>query len=337
VLISPAVTFGAAAGIFAAGLVIHQGIHFLPLKVTPKMPISKAVAAGKASVGDAGDEQRADIPAEPHMVNFDPSSAPTAEEISYHVYPPESGTPATAVPTEGADHVRFRFLEPADSKPDSDGSTHVEHAIAKAALDTDEKMEGVKAATATTGSGGSRPVADDHRVRALGLVRYDANAPPVATTPGARTAEPSLSTSFAPSQTTDSDPDHRRQAAQARVHLQVARLAQRISSAIQADDHQQTQLLLTRLAEMKGPQNDFVLKLNAYALIRQNRLDEARTLLADLLARDATDLEAGLNMAVVDMKTGRLEGARRRLGQLQELYPEDRHIALYLRQLPSKR
>ena len=85
---------------------------------------------------------------------------------------------------------------------------------------------------------------------------------------------------------------------------------------------------------MKGSDNPFVLKLKAFSLIRQNRLEEARTLLSKVLAISADDLDAGLNMAVIDMKSGRLDSARRRLVQLQEMFPEDTNVTMYLSKLP---
>jgi hypothetical protein len=330
---------GAAAVIIMAGLIIFQAIDDLPLKVTPETPMAKAAFHGKASALDAQDLQKADRPAEPQTVNLDPLPATAAEKISYRAFPPGSETPAPAVPAEGAGKVQFRFPDAADGRMDLDSSTNGKRSAPNptAALDGDDTLEGLKPGSASTRDGDTRPAADDRRMREVGLVHHDTALPSAATTFAARTTEPTSSASSPAPQSADTDPGRLRQAARATPHLRVAQLARRISSAIQADDHPQTQLLLTKLTKMKGARNTFVLKLKAYALIHQDRLDEARRLLTDVLARDASDFEAGLNMAVVDMKTGRLEHARRRLVQLQQWYPEKRHITTCLMQLPRKR
>jgi thioredoxin-like negative regulator of GroEL len=128
--------------------------------------------------------------------------------------------------------------------------------------------------------------------------------------------------------------DQRRQVAQARRHLKVARLVNHIHGAIQADDVQLTAQLIKELMQLKGPENPFVAKLKAYSLIRQDRLEEAKSILGKVLAHSANDFEAGLNMAVIDIKTGRFDQARQRLMGLQERFPEKESVAFCLKQLP---
>ncbi|MBW2602193.1 MAG: tetratricopeptide repeat protein, partial [Deltaproteobacteria bacterium] len=40
-----------------------------------------------------------------------------------------------------------------------------------------------------------------------------------------------------------------------------------------------------------------------------------------VLAQEQNDLEAGINMAIVEIKTHRLDKARKRLAKLREIYP----------------
>jgi tetratricopeptide (TPR) repeat protein len=124
------------------------------------------------------------------------------------------------------------------------------------------------------------------------------------------------------------------QAARATRHLELAHLVNKIHFAIQADDVQMTSKLLKKLANFKGPKHPFVSKLKAYSLIRQERLEEAKPLLDRVLAQNVDDLEAGLNMSVIEIKTGLYDDARRRLEKLQELYPEQDQVSFYLKQLP---
>jgi hypothetical protein len=129
------------------------------------------------------------------------------------------------------------------------------------------------------------------------------------------------------------DPVYLKQVEQARRHITVTRLANRLNSAVQAGDTDLSTELLKRLAKIKGEDNPYVLKLAAYAHIRQGNLEQARELLAMILADQPDDLDAGLNMAVVDIRAGRHENARQRLGRLLDLYPEEGKISRYLRRL----
>ena len=82
-----------------------------------------------------------------------------------------------------------------------------------------------------------------------------------------------------------------------------------------------------QLEQIQGPDNLFLLRLKAYWRIRQDQLSQAQILLQQVLSRMPEDRESGLNLAVVDMRLGHTEAARRRLKQLQDLYPEDPRIA----------
>ena len=136
-------------------------------------------------------------------------------------------------------------------------------------------------------------------------------------------------------------PDHlkpmrkqQQQASRATRHLRIARLVDEILSAIRTDEVERASKLLNQLVQMKGPKDPFVSKLRAYSFIRQSRLEEARSLLTEVLSRNADDIEAGLNMAVIDIKSGRYREARSRLTSLQAIYPEQDQVAIYLEQLP---
>lgn len=136
-------------------------------------------------------------------------------------------------------------------------------------------------------------------------------------------------------------PDHldpirkqQQQATRATRHLKITRLVDKIHSAIRTDEVEQAARLLEELVQLKGPKDPFVNKLKAYSYIQQSRLEEARILLMDVLSQDADDLEAGLNMAVIDIRSGRYKKARSRLTGLQAIYPEQDQVAIYLRQLP---
>ena len=121
--------------------------------------------------------------------------------------------------------------------------------------------------------------------------------------------------------------DHQRQAAQAAMHQDVALLVRQIGTAMQFENHARVAVLMKQLEQIQGPDNLFLLRLKAYWRIRQDQLSQAQILLQQVLSRMPEDRESGLNLAVVDMRLGHTEAARRRLKQLQDLYPEDPRIA----------
>jgi tetratricopeptide (TPR) repeat protein len=129
------------------------------------------------------------------------------------------------------------------------------------------------------------------------------------------------------------DAERKRQAGQARMHLTVTNIANQMRAAVQAGNVDQSNAFLAQLMKIKGENNPFVKKLEAYLHIRQGNLEKARAVLSSILATAPDDLETGLNMAVIDIRSGRHEQARQRLVRLLDQYPEEDQIIGYLRQL----
>jgi len=122
-------------------------------------------------------------------------------------------------------------------------------------------------------------------------------------------------------------------AARAAYQLNVTQLSHRIASAMQSRDPALVGHLMAELEKTQDPDSLFLIRLKAYWQIQQNHLQEARELLEQVLSRKPDDKESGVNLAVVDMRDGRIASARRRLEQLQHLYPEDDEIATALQKL----
>jgi Tfp pilus assembly protein PilF len=118
--------------------------------------------------------------------------------------------------------------------------------------------------------------------------------------------------------------------------LTITRLVNALNRAIQIGDKALSQQLLDQLEQIKGKEDPFVLKLAAYANIQQGELTLARDLLETTLAGQPDDLDAGLNMAVVEIRSGQIAEARRRLTRLLELYPDEGKVIRFLRQLPQR-
>ncbi len=102
--------------------------------------------------------------------------------------------------------------------------------------------------------------------------------------------------------------------------VRISRLVTAIQVAMAQGDEEKVNRLLPELSMIKGKDNTFVLKLKAFWMIKKQRFDLAKELLTKVLARKPEDLEAGLNMAIVEIKTGKLKEARERLKALQAKY-----------------
>lgn len=176
---------------------------------------------------------------------------------------------------------------------------------------------------ATPVPAGSAPVDSDHRVPAIRNIPSITARPEAAKSPMNPTPAPAH-----PKTSVDLQRERR-----SREHLKIARLAAHTMEAIQAGDDAAASASLAEIEKLKGAQDIFVLKLKAYRMIQQGGLKTARDLLFQALALKPDDVEAGLNMAVIDMLEGRRDQARQRLTGLQARHPEVHTISAYLSRL----
>ena len=322
----------AAVGIFLAGLFISQAIHFFPDRLMAQPPLAEAALNHPAPTAAAESNPEPSAGKTVASGDADQIASEDPENVKYQVHAPES--PATAIPLVTAEANRFSQMpgEPAGMNndmisPSSPPSAGIPIETAAAIPD----KSAIDKAT-DIGRWDSRKNQNTaYPSPMLGMVPPDTVPPP---RPGKRfryRLEPGENESAVPGD----DPQRQRISAQTKRHLEISKLANKIYSAIQADDTELTSRLIGQLSKLKGSHNNFVLKLKAYTLIRQNRFDEARTVLSRVLSRRADDLEAGLNIAVVDIRTGHYQNARRRLLHLQGLYPEKDDVTQMLKQLPS--
>lgn len=119
----------------------------------------------------------------------------------------------------------------------------------------------------------------------------------------------------------------------ARKRAAVAQLVTRLEGAIERMDEPEVKKMLHRLSEAKGRDNLYVLNLKAFWYLKQNRYSETEALLMKILEVNPDHLQAGLNMAIVEVKTQRHGAALERLAQLRELYPENPVVTDMLRKL----
>ena len=113
----------------------------------------------------------------------------------------------------------------------------------------------------------------------------------------------------------------------------IGRLAEDLKAALNKKDGRRVEELLDRLEGLKGQGDPYVLKLRAFWELRQGDYLSAGSHLKRVLAKDKNDVEAGVNMAILEIKTNRLQDARRRLLRLKELYPDDNLITDLLKKI----
>jgi tetratricopeptide (TPR) repeat protein len=108
--------------------------------------------------------------------------------------------------------------------------------------------------------------------------------------------------------------------------LKISRLVDRIHKNIKASNISLTEKLLGELELLKGKENSFVLKLKAFFYLNRKDYESAEELLKKVLHTHKKDLEATINMAIVEIKTKRFQKAEKRLKGLRETYPENTTI-----------
>lgn len=122
-------------------------------------------------------------------------------------------------------------------------------------------------------------------------------------------------------------------AADASRVVRVSRLSREINRAMQQGDAETVEAKLDELSEVRGEGDRFVLKMRAYHAMRQDRLEEAESYLLAVLDQERYDLEAGINLAIVEARLGRIDDARSRAHRLRERYPDEHRVHTLLSRL----
>ncbi len=91
--------------------------------------------------------------------------------------------------------------------------------------------------------------------------------------------------------------------------------------------------VISRLGSLLGSEATYIKNLQAFLYLQKKEPARAKDILSSILRRDATDLEAGLNMIVVLVKEGDMKAARRRTTQLLDYYPDNQTLLHFKQQL----
>ncbi|MFH2058215.1 MAG: tetratricopeptide repeat protein [Pseudomonadota bacterium] len=113
----------------------------------------------------------------------------------------------------------------------------------------------------------------------------------------------------------------------------IAGLAADLEDAVGTRDKNLADTLFEQLENSTDKTSNYYLKLKAFQLIREKQYDQAKRYLEKVLEKDSTDLEAGINMAIIEIKEGALKQAKKRLVWLNNRYPSDSTINRLLNQL----
>ena len=114
---------------------------------------------------------------------------------------------------------------------------------------------------------------------------------------------------------------------------QLSLLVARVQEAMLVGDSTKVQELLGRLEALKGENNAYVMRLKAFWYLKEGNYASARALLQLLLSKNKNDLEAGINMAILDIKTKHMETARKRLRKMRRLHEENTMIPRLLEKI----
>jgi hypothetical protein len=112
-----------------------------------------------------------------------------------------------------------------------------------------------------------------------------------------------------------------------------ARLIAELQWEMGQNNVERTEQLFAELTRLKGANDSFVLKLKAFWHIREQEYGLAKDLLKEVLISNEIDLNAGINMAVIEIKTSQTQKAYQRLVKLQNIYPENNRIAELIQNL----
>ena len=114
----------------------------------------------------------------------------------------------------------------------------------------------------------------------------------------------------------------------------IARLVRKIERALAGSPEAgNPQILIAKLARIKGKNHPYVAKLRAYWNFQHGRYDLAETDLSMVLAANPDDFEAGINLALIEIHDQRYHEAFVRLKQLRHTYPENPQIADLIKRL----
>jgi hypothetical protein len=110
-------------------------------------------------------------------------------------------------------------------------------------------------------------------------------------------------------------------------------IVKKIEISIREGEIQRAEELLEQLAAIKGEDSIYVMKLRAFFCLHTGKNRSAVSLLKKVLARNADDVEAGINMAILEIRLKEYSQAKLRLTRLKSIYLDNTIISNMLSKL----
>ncbi len=107
---------------------------------------------------------------------------------------------------------------------------------------------------------------------------------------------------------------------------QISKLVAKLEKTMRTNKDKKVEGYLDELTRLKGSDDAYVLKMKAFWHMSRNEYNLATDILSEVLAENKNDIEAGINMAILEIKTDRIKEARKRLKRLNRLYPDNAMI-----------
>lgn len=151
-------------------------------------------------------------------------------------------------------------------------------------------------------------------------------------TPGVRQDTKTVEKSITVEGLQTSTPSHNRSKQeillQAKIEksVKIDSLISSIEKSIKNQQYDQTQKLINELSKLTAKDNSYLLKIKSFLFIKTNQYDQADEILQRILIQNKNDFQANINMAILEIKTGKLEAAHLRLVNLAKHFPENTTI-----------
>lgn len=113
----------------------------------------------------------------------------------------------------------------------------------------------------------------------------------------------------------------------------VGFIVNQIKSTIRSGNAEKLDVLFSSLEQQTSIDSIIVLRLRGYAMLMQNNNIEAKSVYENLLHQYPDDLEANLNMVLLEVRLGESSQAIARLYRLRSLYPDSTEVTRYLNTL----
>ena len=118
-------------------------------------------------------------------------------------------------------------------------------------------------------------------------------------------------------------------------NAQMSIMVAKVQQAMRAGDERKVEDLLHTLESLKGKEDPYVMRLKAFWFLKQRKYGMARSLLEELLSNNEDDLDAGINLAILDIKTNHMEAARNRLRAMRRLHEDNTIIPAILEKISN--